>query len=322
MNQIKKQNDPNKHHFLPVFYLKQWARADGRLVQFSRPYGNKVKALSRHPDAIGYIYRLYAAEGLPEELANLFEREFTRPVDGAAAGAMHKLMNKQSQTDITGQEGYAWARFIVTLMMRMPDDVRKMKHFIKENWFTDLPFLEAAFKASKMPGSPRTKQDYLDLLGPWFFERSAMILLGRVMQNNDIIDAIGSMDWTITRTDGVRREFLTSDRPLIITNELFSEQAHIVLPVGPNRVFIATRKRGFYRQLMNRPPKDFITAVNKHLVNNATDYVYGRTDGALGFIQKEMGKNRQSTFVDRLHEARMRELQKPLSERRDLAVSQ
>ncbi|MDR7141835.1 DUF4238 domain-containing protein [Rhizobium sp. BE258] len=56
-------NDPMKHHFLPVFYLKNWRGEDGRLVQFSRPYGTKVKALRKHPDATGFIKKLYAIEG-------------------------------------------------------------------------------------------------------------------------------------------------------------------------------------------------------------------------------------------------------------------
>ena len=32
--------DGEKHHYLPVFYLKQWAGKDGRLCEFSRPYKN------------------------------------------------------------------------------------------------------------------------------------------------------------------------------------------------------------------------------------------------------------------------------------------
>jgi uncharacterized protein DUF4238 len=36
-----------KHHYIPVFYLKQWAGADGRLCQYSRPY-NRVKPKRVH----------------------------------------------------------------------------------------------------------------------------------------------------------------------------------------------------------------------------------------------------------------------------------
>ena len=32
------KNEGDKHHYLPVFYLKSWTGADGRLCEFSRPY--------------------------------------------------------------------------------------------------------------------------------------------------------------------------------------------------------------------------------------------------------------------------------------------
>jgi hypothetical protein len=27
-----------RHHYIPIFYLKQWARDDGMLCEFSKPY--------------------------------------------------------------------------------------------------------------------------------------------------------------------------------------------------------------------------------------------------------------------------------------------
>ncbi|AZO34033.1 MAG: DUF4238 domain-containing protein [Mesorhizobium sp.] len=314
-----KQNYPNKHHFLPVFYLKEWAGADGRVVQFSRPRPNdkEVKALRRHPSAVGYINGLYAVEGLPEKVANLFETEFTRPVDTEAAAAMRRLMMGRFDSDATPKEAVAWIKYLLSLMMRMPADIRRLKHYVKHDWFSDLPSLQAAFKRSGMMGNPQTVEDYLRLLGPTFDERAAMIALSGMIQVEAAIKAIGQLQWTASNVYG-EREFVTSDRPIIASVGMTGPKAHIILPIGPHRVFIATKTEEFRRHLFDKRPWDFVTAVNKHIVNNATDYVYGSNAAALRFVQKHMGEGREETFLERINKLRMAEIAKPASERVDL----
>ncbi|ANN61929.1 hypothetical protein A9174_33925 (plasmid) [Mesorhizobium loti NZP2037] len=314
-----KQNEPNKHHFLPVFYLKEWAGADGRIVQFSRPNPNdkRIKPLRRHPSAVGYINRLYAVEGLPEKVANLFETEFTRPVDTEAAAAMQRLMMGRFDADATPKEAVAWIKYLLSLMMRMPADIKRLKHYVKHNWFSDLPSLQAAFTRSGMTGNPQTVEDYQKLLGPTFHERAAMVALSGMMQVDAAIKAIGQLQWTVSNVYG-EREFLTSDRPLIASVGMNGPKAHIILPIGPHRVFVATKTEGFRRNLVDKQPWDFVTTVNKHIVNNATDYVYGSNGAALRFVQKHMGEGREETFLERINKRRMAEIAKPVSERTDL----
>src|SRR5882757_9387484 len=45
--------DPHKHHFIPSFYLSQWANADCKLIEFTRKY-NKLIAKPIGPDATGF----------------------------------------------------------------------------------------------------------------------------------------------------------------------------------------------------------------------------------------------------------------------------
>ncbi|MGX9145580.1 DUF4238 domain-containing protein [Mesorhizobium sp. 128a] len=314
-----KQNEPNKHHFLPVFYLKEWAGADRKIVQFSRPNpsDDRVKPLRRHPRAVGYIDRLYAAEGLPEKVANLFETEFARPVDTEAAAAMRQLMRGKFDVDATPKEAVAWVKFLLSLMMRMPADIKRLKHFVKHDWFSDRTSLEAIFKRSGMQGNPQTIEDYQRLLGPTFYEQAAMVALTGMIQAEVAIRAVGDLQWTVTNVYG-DREFLTSDRPLIASVGMNGPKAHMILPIGPHRVFIATKTAEFRRQLVNQPAGDFVTSINKHVVNNATDYVYGSNGTALRFVQKHMGKLREPTFLERINDRRMAQVAKPLSERDDL----
>jgi hypothetical protein len=47
-----------KHHYIPKFYLKQWAGPDGRICEFSRPH-KEVKPRMVFPDGTGYERGLY-----------------------------------------------------------------------------------------------------------------------------------------------------------------------------------------------------------------------------------------------------------------------
>jgi hypothetical protein len=46
-------SDPEKHHYLPVFYLKQWAALDGRVIRYFRP-NSQVVAHPIAPKNTGY----------------------------------------------------------------------------------------------------------------------------------------------------------------------------------------------------------------------------------------------------------------------------
>lgn len=81
-------NEPKKHHFLPVFYLRQWANADRRLVEFKKPFGNTVVPRRGHPQSMGWIDRLYALDGVKGASAQKFETTFLSPVDSRAAEAL------------------------------------------------------------------------------------------------------------------------------------------------------------------------------------------------------------------------------------------
>jgi hypothetical protein len=80
-----------KHHYLPVFYLKQWAGPDGRLCEFSRPH-KVVKPRRTYPDGTGYERGLYTFEGLSPSVADFLEQQFLlRADDGAYYALCHYL---------------------------------------------------------------------------------------------------------------------------------------------------------------------------------------------------------------------------------------
>jgi hypothetical protein len=131
-----------KHHYIPVFYLKQWAGADGRLCQYSRPY-NRVKPRRVHPDGTGYVRGLYAIDDADPAVVNAVETMFLKPSDGLAHETLQYLLREQPFPK--QQMRTPWSRFVLSLMIRYPQAVAIVKTQLRAN-------VEKVYLETKKPG--------------------------------------------------------------------------------------------------------------------------------------------------------------------------
>lgn len=282
-----------KHHYLPVFYLKQWALQPGeRVVEFSRPFGPEVKPRRVHPSGTGYVNRLYASE-LNGTVVWDMEREFFSPVDSRAADAMRKLINGAGLSDADRQ---AWATFVVSLMCRMPEDVPAVREMRKQVILMFAPAFRRFFDASRPAEETRT----FDQLTTEVMEtvpEKALITLKRIITNEKLIEMLCDMRWTVVSLTG-DHELLTSDRPVTYTKILNSDESHIVLPVGPQHLFIAARNPSTLKRYANLPKLGSLA--NQRAVEQARKFVYGSSERQLRFVQNRMSRDKEPQLMQRL----------------------
>lgn len=289
---------PYKHHFLPVFYLKRWTGDDGRLVQFSRPY-REVKPLRRHPEGIGFITRLYTVEGLAPEIANEMEREFLSPVDSRAADALRIMIDAKRADCFSTEQRLAWTAFLCSLLMRMPDDIYKLKRSLGKANDKVIPFLDALYRRVKPNKGPESAEALLRPQMQGLTSGQAMRAVRRFINEPRLTNGISRMEWRIRALDNARNELLTSDRPVAISNVLNATDSHLVMPIGPRTVFLAFRERAYADRLSQVSDELLATTINRFVVQNAVSFVYGRSDRQLRFIENRMGTSRDQTLMDR-----------------------
>lgn len=295
-------NKPNRHHFLPVFYLRQWAGADQKIVRFTRPYGNVVKPLRVHPDGAGYIERLYAVEGLPDEAKQDLETEFLSPVDSRAADALKALVVGE---DLTQAQRNAWAGFIATLLFRMPNDIAKLKENISQLWGKLIPGLEKIYDALPIPDRTESFEDLFNRTSEGFLAAKAIEAVRTLMGDEDVVRILGAMEWSVLKTDTAKHELVTSDRPVAHSYSLNHVESHLLVPIGPGRVFLAVKDRALIAKIRSAGEDRLVRVVNDFVVSNATVTVCARTDSQLQFIQRRMGIETQPSMVSRLPEMQM-----------------
>src|SRR5258708_37469711 len=88
-------SEPINHHYLPVFYLRQWCNAAGKVVRYYRPH-RAVVASPITPENTGYEPALYSLDGDPSEHRQAIEKQFFGPIiDEPASRTLAALLERK-----------------------------------------------------------------------------------------------------------------------------------------------------------------------------------------------------------------------------------
>jgi hypothetical protein len=120
-----------KHHYIPQFYLKQWAGDDRKICEFSRPF-KSVIARRKYPSATGYETNLYTISTLPVGLSQAVEEKFMKKTDQLASDALRLLLD-DNLVGLNNDMKSAWARFIMSLIYRHPESMKWIKGQVEQH---------------------------------------------------------------------------------------------------------------------------------------------------------------------------------------------
>lgn len=122
------------HHYVPVFYLKQWAESDGRVPYFQWLPQQIIQSRVT-PKYTAYETNPYARDKVPVDERHNVEAFFQK-LDTEAALIYRRLLNLE-KFDFSVDERLAWAMFLMAVNLRTPDIVRLVKddatRTLKEN---------------------------------------------------------------------------------------------------------------------------------------------------------------------------------------------
>ncbi|SFG63158.1 DUF4238 domain-containing protein [Methylobacterium gossipiicola] len=288
-----------RHHYIPEFYLKRWANSKGQLIEFSKPYGPSVKPQRRYPRETGFMDKLYAIEGVPEHLSHYFETAFFRPVDTKAATVLEKM--EAGGRNFSATERSAWGRFILSLIFRHPENVSAIKGRLAHDYLETSPDAERAYRRRRLPNDPRTLREAMsaERTRPALVQH-AMRLLASTSNSPKIGSHLINMRWGMVSLPFHAPALLTSDRPVVWAYGLQHPDSHILLPVGPKKIFFAVNSEAIQLTLNTMDPSSLARFVNEQVVRRAKKLVFGFSDGHLDYVQRHMGVNPEVTIPDQL----------------------
>ncbi len=209
------------HHFIPIFYLKQWAGSDHKICEYKQRY-HGVLPRRVFPAATGYVRGLYSVPRLSPQYAQYVEKRFMQCVDDKASIALKALLNgnlQGSNSDLLN----AWASFVHSLTLRSPEGIESLHRAIKG---------KAGILAERV-------------------QFAASEALPTLVTSPLLIGQITSMAWMTVNVEDAKHSLLTSDCPVIRTSVLSHHGAYLIVPISPRKILVATNTNHMFREIQS-----------------------------------------------------------------------
>ncbi|MCJ8521761.1 hypothetical protein ABID21_004930 [Pseudorhizobium tarimense] len=284
-----------KHHYIPQFYLRPWLGADHKLEEFGRePYTRQIRSRRRGTNSTGYEHDLYTIPGADEATKQNIERIFMGTVDKTAAAARDELLRGVIPQ---GELRHAWARFLMSMAMRTPEEMRKYKENFVKLWMEPVPNYQEKYEEIRKHNWPEKLEDYFRLVDPHMGARQAMVIATELMQQENVIRHLVGAQWWVFESSKVKRPLMTSDHPFVMTNGLARPDGHFGIPIGPRHLFIAFMKGDFGIAFRRLAAGKIVRLTNEAVIGQGRKYVYGLDGSNIAEVRRLMGKRDFMTLL-------------------------
>ena len=292
-----------RHHYIPKFYSKRWTGEDLKLIEFSRPY-EKLQFKKVYPVQTGFAERLYEMKGVPASAAQKVEDEFMKPIDSDAAVALGMLEMGDTHIHTDSKWRSAWSQFLISLLMRTPKDLAVLAQVLEDDWARDFPKFEKDYLANRKPDDPATLQEFIDQKDLAYMARWTIDTARQLMSHDQLGQQLNSLRWFVLTTGSDATEFLTSDRPVVMSGTLTADNSYLYLPIGPHVLFVAVANAAAEQRIKRFPTAELVESTNKLVTRQATKYVYAADNKSMPFVEEHFGKPGPESLMERLRDYR------------------
>jgi hypothetical protein len=283
-----------KHHYIPVFYLKQWAGKDGRVCEFSRPYDIKadrptpevipVKPRRTYPDGTGFIPDLYTFASLNPELANFLEGEFFRQADNRAAIVLPRML--KHDLDFDGPTRSNWSRFVMTLFHRTPEGLDQIRQRLEQTFPRFVEDIRERYAELRRNIDPENFEDFISNWGTAESDEISLRVLHHVMDSEPVGTLLNRMVWALITFDDQHHPLLTGDRPIIFYGGLSHPRGRLLMPLSPRTLFVAANDQALIQKTNHDSQSSGLAQrINNKIARQAQKYVYAIDDTPLEFVE-------------------------------------
>jgi len=284
-----------KHHYIPIFYLEQWRKADGPLIEFCRRYEGIV-ARPTYPAGTGYVRGLYRLPDVPADQAEIIETKRMSSVDDRAAKALVKMLRGTGSVDrLERHEALGWCQFIYSLVVRNPEHLVLVRQKLRELGPEIMEELRGRYDEIRRSSDPETFDEYKENVTKSPIVVPPARVLPNLINSKRVVRVIATMKWFTHTVHKAKYPLLTSDRPVVLTNGLIRPDAHIVIPMSPRILFIAVKEEATFHKIASMSSDELAETVHNKVAEQAHTFVYGSDDSQLRFVSNRLGKRIRSS---------------------------
>jgi hypothetical protein len=235
---------------------------------------------------------LYKLPDAPAGEEYVVETELMSSIDNWAAKALERMLEDGvAPGKLDGQRALGWCQFLYSLIVRNPEHLQLIKEKLKTlDPAAVLEEIRDGYPKMRGQGDPES----FDECKAAFVLNPASVPASRVLpallKSKRVMRVLASFTWRTATVNTAKYPLLTSDRPVIMSNGLSRPDAHIVLPIAPRRLFIATNDDETFRAISSTPADELAETVNNQVTQQAHKFVYGVDDSQLRFVANRLGK--------------------------------
>jgi hypothetical protein len=284
--------DPRDHHFIPAFFLGQWAtNPDKKLIEHTIKNG-KLIPKPVGPRGTGYEFDLYAFPELPPESVQFLEKEFFNYLDDTAARALDIHLTGKGEWD--NELVNAWSRFMLGIHLRHPDAMPELRGAAKVIWEKSGPAAQAEYEKIREPGQPEKFDELIQSRDPLIAVKARVNMIVKSFDNEIVISHLNKMHKATVDVSGAPHKFLLSDRPVCFSN-LKQSSGVAFVPISPTKLFVAVNEQSTFDGIRRNKSRDLVKNVNKFVVGRARRFVWSDDRSQENFIEKNMSKEMEPT---------------------------
>ena len=285
-------NAPHDHHFIPAFYLGQWALRDNELIEYTIKH-HKLIPKWVGPKATGFERDLYAFPELPPNIAQHLESQFFNYADNVASQALTLHLTGDT-TGWNNERLSGWSRFVIGIHLRHPDVIPELRAGARTIWDQSGPAYQAHYEQVRTPQHPPTMDEWINTLDPLMRSKIELNCIQKIL-DNDIIGAhLNAMKWGVVSVSNSSFRFLTSDRPVEIS-QLDKPAGFVSIPISPTKLFVAVNQEQSLENLRQVPPREIVKHVNTFIVSRARKFVWADDETQTAFVRDNMSKAMEAT---------------------------
>jgi hypothetical protein len=164
-------------------------------------------------------------------------------------------------------------------------------------WKEGIKALEGDYENRRLPTDPQTFAEFLALMDPAAPQIGAANMLMQIIDNERVGPTISNMHWFRIPLPEADVELLCSDRPIDKPWGFDDPRAYIALPVAPRLLFLATHNEELAKAISECSHTKTVKLMNKTIVAQAREFVWGSNDSQLGFVSKHMGSAPERVII-------------------------
>lgn len=244
---------------------------------------------------------LYELKSVARENAQWIEMGPMWEIDTYGSQALD-LLEGGNLASMSKKERSNWSRFLMSMMMRGPNDIDLIRKNYAAEWQKGIPEIIEKLQKSENNITRSLADRVPEMLaadGPLMADWALEMVVG-LMEHTGMGGLLNNLIWMVRDVPEGVPELLTSDRPIMASYTMILHDDYIIVPIGPRRLFLGVTTPETEYLVSQYDIATQVAHVNQSIVGQAQEYVYGTDDAQLVFVREHMSKRPRASLFERL----------------------